>query len=119
MRVLLDHNLPHKLRDSLVAISSHEVITAGYMGWGGLMNGKLLRAAEEAAFDVFVTGDRTLVHEQNLAGRRLAIVALSANNWPIIREHVHRILSAIDGATPGSSGVVECGTFMRRPPLLG
>jgi hypothetical protein len=40
----------------------------------------LLRAAEDNGFDVFVIADRTLVHEQNPEGRRLAMVALSANN---------------------------------------
>ena len=50
-----------------------------------LKNGELLRAAEENGFDVFVTGDQTLAYEQNLAERRLAILALFANNWPIVK----------------------------------
>lgn len=71
MRVLFDHNLPHKLRTELGAICQHEIVTASYMGWRKLRNGELLRAAEENGFDVFVTGDQTLLSEQNLAGRRL------------------------------------------------
>ena len=39
--------------------------------------GGLLRVAEERGFEVFITGDRTLIHEQNIAGRRLAIRAIS------------------------------------------
>jgi hypothetical protein len=39
-----------------------------------------------------VTGDQTLVHEQKLGGPRLAILALSANNWPIIKGYVAVIL---------------------------
>ena len=68
MRVLFDHNLPHKLRTSLGKLSKHEIITASYMGWGDLKNGELLRTAEETGIEVFVTGDRSLRHEQNLTG---------------------------------------------------
>jgi len=84
VRVLFDHNIPHKLRANLGTLSRHEIVTASYMGWGELKNGELLRIAEENGPEVFVTGDRSLADEQNLTGRRLAIVALSTNNWPII-----------------------------------
>jgi len=114
VKVLFDYSLPHKLRTSLGTPGGHEIVTASYMGWGELKNGDLLRAAEENGFDVFVTGDRSLVHEQNITGRRLAIVALSTNNWPIVKNHVPQILAAIDGAVPGSFQTVECGTFSRK-----
>ena len=84
------------------------------MGWGHLTNGELLRVVEESGIDVFVTGDSTLVHEQNLDGRRLAIITLSANNWPLIRNYVPRILEAIQQALPGSFHAVDCGTFSRK-----
>jgi hypothetical protein len=45
-------------------------------------------AATEGGFDIFLTGDRTLIYEQNLVDRRLGIVVLSANNWPIIKEYI-------------------------------
>jgi hypothetical protein len=114
VRVLFDHNLPHKLRTELGAFCQHEIVTASYMGWHKLRNGELLRAAEENGFDVFVTGDQALVHEQNLAGRRLAILALSANNWPIVKGYVAEILAAINSAATGSFRAVECGTFTRK-----
>lgn len=114
MRVLLDHNLPHKLRTGLTALGSHEIVTASYMEWGELKNGDLLREAEQNGFEVFITGDQSLAYEQNLTRRRLAIVALSANNWPIIKNHIPRIHAAIDAATPGSVHTIECGTFTRK-----
>lgn len=110
-RVLLDENLPHDLRPYL---SQFDTFTASYAGLAGLKNGHLLDAAEEAAFDVLVTGDKTLQHEQNLAGRKLAIVSLSANSWPVIEPNVGRIVHAISGAMPGSFTRVDCGRF-RRP----
>jgi hypothetical protein len=114
VRVLLDHNLPHKLRANLGTLTKHEIVTASYMGWGELKNGELLRMAEEYGLEVFVTGDQSLVYEQNLAKRRLAIVALSSNNWPIVKNHVMQILAAIDSAVPGSFQAVDCGTFSRK-----
>jgi hypothetical protein len=68
VRVLLDENLDHALRKLLKP----------YMGWAGLKNGELLEIAEENGIDILLTGDQTLASEQNLTGRRLAIVALSA-----------------------------------------
>lgn len=116
MRVLVDHNLPYKPRTNLTALGKHEIVTTSYMGWAELKNGELLRTAEENGLEVFVTGDKSLVDEQNLTGRRLAIVALSANNWPIIKHHVSRILAAIESAVPGSFQAVDCGRFSRKRP---
>ena len=115
MRVLFDQNLPHKLRTSLASLGPrHEIVTAAYMGWGELKNGELLRTAEAPGMEVLVTGDGTLAYEQNLTGRRLAIVALSTNNWPIVKNHVPQILAAIDSAAPGSFQAVDCGRFSRK-----
>jgi predicted nuclease of predicted toxin-antitoxin system len=111
MRVLLDENLSHELRHS---ITNHQVVTVRYMGWGGLKNGALIAVAETEGIEVFVTGDRNIAYQQNLAGRRMAIVTLSAHNWPIIRDHLQTIASAVDRAAPGSFQFVECGEFRKR-----
>jgi hypothetical protein len=65
---------------------------------------------------VFLTGDQTLSLEQNRFGRRLAVVALSAIQLPIIRENLPKTIAAIDNAAPGSRQAVECGTFSRKKP---
>ena len=111
MKVLLDENLDHALRNLL---GQHEVVTVTHMGWAGFQNGDLLRAAEDNGMDVLLTGDQTLNFEQNLTGRRLAIVALSAIQLPIIKENLPKIVAALDAATPGSFQVVDCGTFSRK-----
>ncbi len=114
MKVLCDHNLPHKLRTSLGTFVSHEFVTTSFLGWGHLKNGELLGVAEAAAFEVFLTGDQTLVHEQNLTSRRISVIALSCNNWPIIRNFIPQILAAIDSAAPGAFVEVDCGKFSRK-----
>jgi hypothetical protein len=57
---LLDENLPHKLRTSLVG---HEVMTASYMGWKGIANGQLLSMAERNGIHVLVTGDNNIAYQ--------------------------------------------------------
>jgi len=52
VRFLVDHNLPHKLRSNLGALTKHEIVTTAYMGWNELKNGELLRAAGENGIEV-------------------------------------------------------------------
>jgi predicted nuclease of predicted toxin-antitoxin system len=111
MQVLLDENLPHKLCKHL---SGHQVETVNRRGWGGLKNGDLLKAAESALFQVFTTADLNLEYQQNLAARRIGLIILSTNNWPIIKKHVAKIQAAIDTAHAGSFTRVDCGKFVRQ-----
>ncbi len=87
------------------------------MGWDGFKNGRLLHAAEEDGFDVLVTGDQTLSYEQNLTGRRLAVVVLSTVEWRIVTNFLTKIVAALDGAVPGSLQTVDCGRFSRKNTL--
>jgi hypothetical protein len=112
MRCLLDENLPHKPRSGLFEF---DTVTVQYAGFSGLKNGELLNEAEAAGFDVLVTGDKTLEYEQTMRGRTIAVVALSAPNWEIVRDHVARIAEAIRVATPGSFTRVDVGRFVRNP----
>ena len=113
MKVLLDENLPHRLRNHLVG---HEVFTVHYQGWSGLKNGDLLRTAENDGFEVFLTGDQTLSYETNPTGRQIAVVVLSAIEWHIIRHSLLAIQAAIDATAPGSHQAIECGVFNRKVP---
>jgi hypothetical protein len=111
VKVLLDENLDRRFREGL---GTHQVFTASFMGWGGFKNGKLLLAAETDGFDVLITGDQSLSYEQNLSGRRLAIVALSCVEWRIAKDHLRAIALALERATPGSFQSVDCGAFNRK-----
>jgi hypothetical protein len=76
------------------------VKTAYEMNWSELGNGDLLLAAEPL-FDVFITTDQNLSHQQNLSGRRLAIISLSTTSWPRIQKHVHLVVDAVNSISPG------------------
>jgi hypothetical protein len=105
MRVLLDEDLPHRLR---LLIPDHDVITVSYAGWKGLKNGVLLRTAESAAFEVFVTGDQNLPEQQTMNGRKIGVVVLSHQKMVELRPHLKAINDAIDRSAPGTVQFVEC-----------
>jgi hypothetical protein len=68
-----------------------------------LSNGDLLKAAEEAAFDLLLTTDQRIRYQQNLTDRKIAIVVLSGTTkWSRVRLQVERIAAAVNVATPGS-----------------
>lgn len=76
VKILFDQGTPAPLRRSL---KQHTVATAYELGWTDLDNGRLLAAAE-SEFDALVTTDKNLRYQQNLAGRRLAILVLPTAN---------------------------------------
>ncbi len=97
MRILFDQGTPAPLRK---ALPDHDVATAHEMGWSQLTNGNLLKEAE-ASFDAFVTTDQSLQYQQNLAGRRLAILTLWTTSWPKLQRHLPEIVSAIGKLNDG------------------
>jgi len=105
-RVLLDENLPQKLR---LLLTSHSVVTVAYQGWAGISNGALVAAAEQAGFDVLITADQGLNYQQNLKGLALALIVLSTNRSSRLVENASRIVAAIDAAQPGSFTFVDIG----------
>ena len=70
-------------------------------------NGELLNTAELAGFDVLLTSDQNIKHQQNLAGRKLALVVLGSNIWPIVRSYGALVAAAVEKATLGSYQFVE------------
>ena len=100
MKIILDESVPQKLR--LLIDGNHSVVTTWFQGWSGLKNGALLNAAEEAGFELFITADQQLSYQQNLTGRRMALLVLSTNNWDMVKANILKIIVAINAATPGS-----------------
>lgn len=103
MNVLFDHNVPKKLRQFL---PGHFVKTSRELGWDMLKNGDLLNAGETNGYDVMVTGDKNLSYQQNLAGRKLALIVLETTDWNILKRNPASVAVAVDSALPGSFQVV-------------
>ena len=99
VRVLLDENLPRALAAEL---TGHEGSTVQAAGWSGTTNGELLRRAQ-GRFDVLLTMDRGLQHQQNLSALRLRVVVVRApsNRMVHLRPLVGRILSTLASLPPG------------------
>ena len=70
-------------------------------------NGALLDAAEIAGFDVLLTTDKNLRYQQNLAGRKIAILVLGRGRWTLVEPYVDRVADAVAAAVPGSYFEVE------------
>jgi hypothetical protein len=97
--ILLDNNAPRGLAPALIG---HMVAEARERGWSTLKNGELLDAAEEAGFDVMVTSDKNIKYQQNLAGRKVALVVLTQGRWGLVRRKLAEIAAAVNAASPGS-----------------
>ncbi len=98
MKILFDQGTPRPLRRHL---SGHLVATTFQLGWSQLSNGDLLDRAEEQGYELLVTTDRQIRHQQNLGGRRLAILVLSTTAWPDIILRVNDILTVVNEIGPG------------------
>ena len=98
MRVLFDENVPLPLRQFF---SGDDVRSVQEMGWAGTKNGALL-AKGEGEFEVLLLADKNLRYQQNLSGRRLAIVELPTNRWPALKGMAPQIVAKVRSATPGS-----------------
>lgn len=77
MKILVDENLPHKIRQ---ALPEHELVTIAFLGWSGIENGDLLRIAAQHGFAALLTTDRGMEYEQNLDSLPLSVVVLIAKS---------------------------------------
>lgn len=108
MRAVLDEGVPRDLVRELAAIGCQ--VAEFPKSWKGLKNGALLAALEAADFDCLMTCDRNLHHQQNLAGRRLAVVLLPG-------QRLDRLLNQVDGIAQAIR-TVEVGQVLVMPYRL-
>ena len=99
MKILFDQATPVPIRPYL---EGHFVRTAAQEGWDKLRNGDLLNTAEEAGFDLLLTTDKNMGYQQNLAGRKIAILVLGLQQWPELRPQIQLVIDAVNAAAPGS-----------------
>ncbi len=99
MRVLLDECLPRKLK---LELTGHDVKTVTEMGWAGLKNGELLRAAA-GQFDAFITVDRNLPAQQRVDQLQRA----PRNDTDTLRPLMVRVRAALEQIRPGDVVRIE------------
>ena len=98
MNILFDNNTPRALRRYL---TEHTVATAGEKGWAEARNGVLLDNAESEDYEILITADQSMRYQQNMARRRIAVIVLMSNRWPLVRLHTQAILEAVNTVRPG------------------
>ncbi len=111
MKVLFDEDVPSKL---VRFLPKHEIHTVVSMKWGGIKNGALLELIERQGFNAFLTGDKNMASQQQLAGRPFAVLVMSAINWPVVKLHIDKISVALDEAQAGVVKTIDCGVFVPR-----
>jgi len=99
MKILFDNGTPKPIARCLIG---HDVTYARRIGWHEMENGELIQRAEEAGYDVLLSTDKNIRYQQNLSGRKIALVILGNPQWPTVRMHLDRIAAAVDTAVPGS-----------------
>ena len=83
MRLLLDENLPKRLK---IDFAEHEIYTVRDKGWNGIKNGELLQLILENDFNALLTFDKNLQHQQNFAKYTITVFVLSAkiNSYEVL-----------------------------------
>jgi hypothetical protein len=104
MRILFDNGTPNPIARSL---AGHSVTFARQIGWQELENGELIQKAEEAGFELLLSTDKNIRYQQNLLGRKIALVILGNPQWPTVRMHLDKIVAAVNACTPGSYAEVD------------
>jgi len=104
MKILFDVNMPHPLRQDF---PDHEIVTAQFNGWAELENGDLVAAAEKDGFDILMTTDKNLRCQQNLKGRRIAILVLPTNKLKILARIAPTIRAKLNSIQPGKFIEIE------------
>jgi len=106
MKLLLDECLPKKLKHHLLG---HECSTVPEAGWAGKKNGELLFLAEKSGYEIFLTLDRGMEYEQNLKGREIAVILVSAGSSRLadLLPRIPAVLAALRS--------VRAGQFVRVP----
>ena len=104
MLILFDHGTPAPLLSFLVG---HTVTKTKDLGWDRLSNGELLKAAEEAGYEILVTTDKNIRYHHKLTGRRSPLVLLAKPRGPVVRRSLHRVVTSWNAASPGTYTEVD------------
>jgi hypothetical protein len=104
MKILFDNGAPNPIAQSL---AGHLVTFARQVGWHELENGELIQKAEDAGFEILISTDKNIRYQQNLSKRQIALVVLGNSQWPMVRQHLDRIVAAVNACGPGTYTEVE------------
>ena len=96
MKIIIDECVPSIVKRRL---PSHNIVTVQEMGWAGIKNGELLSLVD-TDFDILITSDKNLRHQQNLANYELAVILLPSNQVPVVEALLTQIDEALNRIAP-------------------
>ena len=107
MRVLVDECLPRQLTQWLSAARANwTVLTVQDAGWASMKNGLLLRTAN-GAFDVLVTADKNMHHQQNFVGLSISVLVFPVNRAKLVKAGVAALVQSLARVQPGEKTVMD------------
>ncbi len=95
MKIIIDECVPSIVKRGL---PERQIVSVQEMGWAGIKNGELLKLVV-AEFDVFITSDKNLRHQQNLTTLAISIILLPSNQVPVIKAMLPNIDEALSKIT--------------------
>lgn len=100
MKLLLDENLPKKLKQDF---QEHEISTVRERGWSGISNGELLKLMIENGLDALITFDKNLQHQQNFEKYPVSVIVLTAesNQYNLLQPLVDQIKEKLENLAVG------------------
>ena len=104
MKILLDNNVPRLLRNNL---PGHQVDVALQFNWHTLSNGELLDQAESEGYQLLITADQRIPHQQNLSRRNIAILIITGNRRPHVSRALTAINDTVNSMNPGEIRILE------------
>jgi hypothetical protein len=104
MKILFDNGTPWPIAKRL---AGHEVTFARRIGWHELKNGELIQQAEDAGYDLLISTDKNIRYQQNLGGRKIALIVLGNSQWPQVQLRLDEIAAAVESCAPGEYIEVE------------
>lgn len=107
MKILLDENLPVKLKLRFVE-NGFDAFTVKDMNWLGKQNGDLLQLMLKENFEVFVTIDNNLSFQQNFRDYPVQVIVLIShdNTYPTLFNNLSKIISALQTKWIGAKAVL-------------
>jgi predicted nuclease of predicted toxin-antitoxin system len=105
MRLLLDENLPKRLK---LDYPEHEIYTVRDKGWNGIKNGELLKLLIANSFDALLTFDKNLQHQQNFLKYTITVFVLSAqiNSYEELTKLTPKVKSHLNNPPLPSGAIV-------------
>jgi len=90
MKLLLDENVPKRLKEDLI---QHEVFTVREKGWNGLKNGELLKLMLSESFLALLTFDKNLQYQQNFLKYPITVIILNApsNQYRVLKDYMDKV----------------------------